>query len=193
MQTILSNVAQFLELNENEQEAFKNILKFRQIKKKEHLLTEGEFCNFGVYIKKGCIRHYYLNDGEESTGNFFFEEDWFTNFESFLNGNPSRLNVIAMEDCELYFIYKNDFDQLVTQYPVFNSLLQVMMERAISCLTDKGMAMSLLSPEERYIQLIKDAPKVVERISLKHIASFLGVKPESLSRIRTRVTLSSKS
>ena len=68
-----------------------------------------------------------------------------------------------------------------------------MMERTIKGLTGKGMSMTLLNPEERYLALIKYRPKVVERVSLKHIASYLGVKPESLSRIRTRLTLGSKS
>jgi CRP-like cAMP-binding protein len=193
MQNILLNLSQILEFNEEEGEAFLNILKFKRIKKNDHLLVEGDFCNFGVFIIKGCIRHYYLNDGVESTGNFFFEEAWYADFESFLYGKPSALNIEALEDCEFYLAYRKDFDELVAKYPVFNVFLRVMMERTIKGLTGKGMLMALLSPEERYLELIKHRPKVVERISLKHIATYLGVKPESLSRIRTRITLNSKS
>ena len=193
MQNVISNLSEFLEFNEEEGEAFKNILKFKKIKKNEHLLVEGEFCNFGVFISKGCIRHYYLNDGVESTGNFFFENGWYADFESFLYGKPSQLNIEALEDCEFYLAYKDDFDKLVAQYPVFNIFLREMMERTIKGLTGKGMTMTLLNPEERYLALIKYRPKVIERVPLKHIASYLGVKPESLSRIRTRLTINSKS
>lgn len=193
MHSVISNLSKFLKFNEEEEKAFESILNFKKIKKNEHLLLEGDYCNFGVFIQKGCIRHYYFNDDIEATGNFFFENGWYADFESFLYGKPSKLNIEALEDCELYLVYKEDFDKLVSQYPVFNHFLREMMERTIKGLTGKGMSMTLLNPEERYLALIKHRPKVVERVSLKHIASYLGVKPESLSRIRTRLTLNSKS
>ncbi|HSD08065.1 Crp/Fnr family transcriptional regulator [Flavobacterium sp.] len=192
MHNVISNLSEFLEFNEEEGKAFESILIYKKIKKNEHLLVEGEHCNYGVFIQKGCIRHYYLNDGVESTGNFFFENGWYADFESFLYGKPSMLNIEALEDCELYLAYKSDFDKLVIQYPIFNNFLREMMERTIKGLTGKGMTMSLLNPEERYLALIKYRPKVVERVPLKHIASYLGVKPESLSRIRTRLTKNDK-
>lgn len=193
MQNVIADLSRFMELNETESRAFKSILKLKTIKKNEHLLVEGDVCNFGIFITKGCIRYYYLVDGVESTGNFFFENDWYSDFESFLYGKQSLLNIEALEDCEVYLVYKSDFDKLVTEYPVFNNFLRTMMERTIKGLTGRHMSMALLSPEERYLRFIKYCPKVVERVSLKHIASYLGVKPESLSRIRTRLTLNSKS
>ena len=193
MQSVITDLSRFIECNETESLAFKNILKVKTIKKNEHLLVEGDICNFGIFIAEGCIRYYYLVDGVESTGNFFFENDWYSDFESFLYGKPSLLNIEALEDCVVYLAYKHDFEKLVAEYPVFNSFLRIMMERTIKGLTGKNMGMSLLSPEERYLRFVKYCPKVLERVSLKHIASYLGVKPESLSRIRTRITLNSKS
>ena len=193
MQNVITDLSQFMEFNETESLAFKKILKAKTIKKNEHLLVEGDICNFGIFIAEGCIRYYYLVDGVESTGNFFFENDWYSDFESFLYGKPSLLNIEALEDCIVYLAYKNDFEKLVAEYPVFNSFLRIMMERTIKGLTGRNMAMSLLSHEERYLRFVKYCPKVVERVSLKHIASYLGIQPESLSRIRTRITLNSKS
>ena len=193
MQSVITDLSQFMELNETESLAFKKILKAKTIKKNEHLLVEGDFCNYGIFIEKGCIRCYYSVDGVESTGNFFFENDWYSDFESFLYGKPSMMNIEALEDCNFYLAYKDDFDKLVSEYPVFNNFLRIMMERTIKGLTGRNMSMSLLSHEDRYLRFIKHYPKVVERVSLKHIASYLGVKPESLSRIRTRLTLNSKS
>ena len=193
MQNVITDLSRFMEFSETESLAFKRILKTRTFKKNEHLLVEGDVCNFGIFITEGCIRYYYLVDGVESTGNFFFENDWYSDFESFLYGKPSLLNIEALEDCEVYLAYKHDFEKLVSEYTVFNNFLRIMMERTIKGLTGRNMAMTLLSPEERYLRFIKYCPKVVERVSLKHIASYLGVKPESLSRIRTRLTLNSKS
>lgn len=193
MQSVITDLSRMIEFNETESLAFKNILKMKTVKKNEHLLVEGEVCNFGIFIAEGCIRYYYLVDGVESTGNFFFENDWYSDFESFLYGKPSLLNIEALEDCVVYLAYKNDFEKLVSEYPVFNSFLRIMMERTIKGLTGRNMAMSLFSHEERYLRFVKYCPKVVERVSLKHIASYLGIQPESLSRIRTRITLNSKS
>jgi CRP-like cAMP-binding protein len=193
MQSVVTNLSQFLKFNEEEGEAFRKILRLKTLKKNELLLLEGNVCNYGLFIEKGCIRYYYMNDGVESTGNFFFENDWYADFESYLYGKPSMQNIEALEDCVLYLAYKEDFDKLVVEYPVFNSFLRVMMERTIKGLTGKSMSMTLLPPEDRYLRFIKHCPKVVERVSLKHIASYLGVKPESLSRIRSRLTLNSKS
>lgn len=193
MQSVITNLSQFLKFNEEEGEAFRKILRLKTLKKNELLLLEGNVCNYGLFIEKGCIRYYYMNDGVESTGNFFFENDWYADFESYLYGKPSMQNIEALEDCVLYLAYKDDFDKLVAEYPVFNNFLRVMMERTIKGLTGKSMSMTLLPPEDRYLRFIKHCPKVVERVSLKHIASYLGVKPESLSRIRSRLTLNSKS
>jgi len=193
MQSVIEDLLQTINCNEAETKAFMSILKPKTVKKYEHLLIEGDVCNFGVFVAEGCIRYYYMVDGVESTGNFFFENEWYTDFEGFLYGKPSLQNIEALEDCELYLAYKSDFDKLVAQYPIFNNFLKEMMERCIKGLTGKSMVTSLLSPEDRYLRVIKHCPKVIERISLKYIASYLGVKPESLSRIRSRITLNEKS
>lgn len=193
MQSVITDLSKMIEFNETESMAFKSILRQRKVKKNEHILVEGDVCNFGIFVAEGCIRYYYLVDGVESTGNFFFENDWYSDFESFLYGKPSLLNIEALEDCVVYLAYKDDFEKLVSEYPVFNAFLRIMMERTIKGLTGRNMAMSLLSHEERYLHFVKYCPKVVERVSLKYIASYLGIQPESLSRIRTRITLNSKS
>lgn len=193
MQSVITDLSRYMEFNEAESLAFKSILRLKKVKKNEHILVEGDICNYGIFIEKGCFRYYYMVEGVESTGNFFFENDWYTDFESFLYGKTSLQNIEALEDCVLYLAYKDDFEKLVSKYPVFDVFLRIMMERNIKGLTGKNMTMTLLSPEDRYLRFIKHCPKVVERVSLKHIATYLGIKPESLSRIRRRITLSEKS
>lgn len=193
MQSILTDLSRFIDCNEAENQAFLNALVLKKVKKKEHLLVQGDVCNFGIFIIEGCIRYYYLEDGVEATGNFFFENSWYADIESFLNGKPSLLYIETLEDCELYYLYKHDFDKLIRDYPVFSMFLPNMMERSIKGLTNRNKAMLTFSIEERYLRFIKDRPKVMERVPLKYVASYLGIKPESLSRLRTRLTLSDKS
>lgn len=193
MQSILTDLSKFIECNEAENQAFLNALVLKKVKKKQHLLLEGDVCNFGIFIIEGCIRYYYLEDGVELTGNFFFENSWYADIDSFLNGKPSLLYIETLEDCEMYFLYKHDFDKLIRDYPVFSTFLPNMMERSIRGLTNRNKAISAFSIEERYLRFIKERPKVMERVPLKYVASYLGIKPESLSRLRTRLTLNSKS
>jgi CRP-like cAMP-binding protein len=193
MQSILTDLSRFIDCNEAENQAFLDSLVLKKVKKKQHLLIEGDVCNFGIFIIEGCIRYYYLEDGVEFTGNFFFENSWYADIDSFLNGKPSLLYIETLEDCNMYFLYKHDFDKLIRDYPVFSMFLPNMMERSIKGLTNRNKAILTFSIEERYLRFIKDRPKVMERVPLKYVASYLGITPESLSRLRTRLTLSSKS
>jgi CRP-like cAMP-binding protein len=187
MDEVLKNISNFVAFNEVEADAFRSILKEKKLKRKEYLLREGQVGNYAAFIVKGCLRYYYIVNGEESTGQFFFENGWYADYESFLSGQPSTQNIEALEDCTLYLIYRKDLETLFSQHPVFEKFGRLMAERAVLGLKKKNEFLTLQSHEERYLQLINDRPKVIQRVSLKYIASYLGMKPESLSRIRKRL------
>ena len=187
------DLAKFVNFNPEERLAFEKVLVRKEIKKGEFVLREGTVCNFGVFIEKGCIRTYYYYNDVESTGNFFFENDWYADFESYFKETPSTQNIVALEDCTLYYMSKSDYEKLLVKYPVFTAFLDEMKERTINGLSGMMQWKGLLNPEERYLKIIEFGPQIIERVPLKYIANFMGIKPESLSRIRTRLTLKSKS
>ncbi|MDQ5930162.1 MAG: hypothetical protein QG594_1949 [Bacteroidota bacterium] len=193
MESLLADLSKYVNFNLVEKQALEKLLTRKEIKKGDHILKEGDICNFGVFIEKGCMRTYYNYQDIESTTHFFFENDWYADFESYFTEKPSMLNIEALENCTLYFLTKKDYEMLVAIHPTFNTFLDEMKERTIKGLTGMMKWKNLLSPEERYLELIKYGPKIIERVSLKHISNYLGIKPESLSRIRTRITLNSKS
>lgn len=184
---VIKSIGQLIAFHEDAANALRACLKERKLKRKEHLLREGQVGNYAAFIEKGCLRYYYIVNGEERTGQFFFENGWYADYESFLSGEPSGQNIQAMEDCTLYLIYRKDLEALFAQHPVFEKFGRLMAERAVLGLKKKNEFLTLQSLEERYLQLINDRPKVIERVSLKYIASYLGMKPESLSRIRKRL------
>lgn len=184
---VLNALKKFVLLNDEETEAFTAILNERKLKRKEQLIREGDVCDFAVFIYSGCLRYYYIQNGEDCTGQFFFENGWYSDYESFLSGKPSIQNIEALEDCILYSFTRKDLESLYIKYPVFERFGRLMAERAVLGLMKKNEILSIYTHEERYLQLIAERPKVVERVSLKYIASYLGMKPESLSRIRTRL------
>lgn len=194
MHVVLKSIASQVNFNEEEGEAFLRMLHYKKFKRKEHILTEGSVCNFVMFIVSGCIRKYfYSNEGEERTGQFFFENGWFSDYQSFTTETPSMLNVQALEDCEIYMFYKPDLLKLYDEYPVFERFGRLKAEQVVMAMMKKNENLVSLSYEERYLNLIKERPKVIERVQLKYIASYLNMKPESLSRIRSRLSKEEKS
>lgn len=190
---VLNNLKKFINVNNKEGDAFLDILSEKNLSRKDLLIREGQICDFAVFIFSGSLRYYYIQNGEDCTGQFFFENGWYSDYESFLSGKPSIQNIEAMEKTLLYSFKKSELESLYLQFPVFERFGRLMAERAVLGLMKKNEIISLYTHEERYLKLIAERPKVIERVSLKYIASYLGMKPESLSRIRTRVSTNKNS
>lgn len=185
----LRTISQLITLNEAEQGLFAAILHPRRVKRHEHLLREGEVCDFVLFITKGSLRYYYYNDVVERTGNFFFENAWYTDYESYLTQQPSTLNVEALEKCELLLFYKKELEALAEQHIVFEKLQRKMAERAFLGLKKRNDIFNTFhTPEERYLYLVKEKPLILARVAQHYIASYIGISPQSLSRIRRRIT-----
>jgi CRP/FNR family transcriptional regulator, anaerobic regulatory protein len=184
---IEKNIRNFISLNKDEEIKFLNRLTIKKLKRKELLLREGEVCRHAYFINTGCIRYFYTIEGEQHTMQFFFENGWYTDYESFLSGSPSRQNIEALEKCELLMLSREDLNQLYVEVPKFERFGRLVAENAFLGLHKRNIMLSNFKPEERYLQLLQERPKVMERIPQHYIASYLGIKPESLSRIRKRI------
>lgn len=184
---ILARLSAFIQLDKEEAAYFTSLLQVKQFKIKELILAEGSVCKHSYFINSGCIRFFHTVEGLERTGQFFFENGWYTDYESYLSGRPSRQNIEAIEKTELLLLAKADLDALFTKLPKFERFGRLMAENAYLGTSQTTLDLATLSPEERYLKLIKERPKVMQRVPLKYIASYLAVQPESLSRIRKRL------
>jgi CRP/FNR family transcriptional regulator, anaerobic regulatory protein len=184
---IIKQISNLINLDSNEIACFTNKLSIKKIKKKEFLLREGDVCKHIYFINSGCLRYFYVIEGVENTGQFFFENGWYTDFHSFLTGKSTNQNVEALEDCELLLISKKDLQQLFLEVPKFEKFGRIMAENAFLGVRSKNEMLINQTAEERYLTLMKERPKVFERIPQHYIASYLGIKPPSLSRIRKRL------
>ncbi|MCU0352397.1 MAG: Crp/Fnr family transcriptional regulator [Cytophagales bacterium] len=181
------NLQRHVRLTESESDHICAKLIVKQLRRKELFYSEGQVCRSVAFVNSGCLRYFYVKEGEERTGQFFFENAWYTDYESFLTGQPSKQNIQALEPTELLLLSKKDLYELYDAIPAFERFGRIMAENAYLGSRKNNMALLTLNPEERYLNLIAERPKVIERIPLKYIASYLGVKPESLSRIRKRL------
>ena len=159
--------------------------KIYHLKKKEFLFMEGELAKYVGFVNKGCLRYYRLDDkGEEHIIYFATEEWWIGDLSSFYSGKPSLFNLHALEDCELFLYTKELFELMRAQIPAFDQYVKIRHAKATDARLETMMSQRYESAESRYLKLLQGFPDIFQRVPQHYIASFLGIKPQSLSRIR---------
>lgn len=181
-------VSGMLGLSEKEWEAFTEMLVYRSAPKKFRLVSVGDISREAYFINKGAARLFFEKEGEEISANFMFENNFIASLESFLLQCPSRQAIETLEDCELLVIGKQKLDELTAAYPKFNLFSKAIAEQDFILLQRRASSFILDSPEERYLNMIQQRPEILERVPQHMIASYLGVTPVSLSRIRGRIS-----
>jgi CRP-like cAMP-binding protein len=157
------------------------------LSKKDFLLTNGKICQFIAFISAGAIRHFHLKDGTEKTCDLSFANSWVTDFQSFTQATPCVMNLQALEDTMVFTINKKHLEELYKECGKYETFGRLMAEQVAQRATEIAMSLSSEKPEERYLNLIKTHPDIFQRVQQKYIANFLGISPESLSRIRNRI------
>jgi CRP-like cAMP-binding protein len=165
----------------------------KNLKKKESLLQDGKVCDFIGFIESGTIRHFHIKDGVEKTCDISFENSWTTDFQSFTHGTSCIMNLQALEDSTVFVIKKGRLYKLYAQCNKYETFGRIMAEQVAQRATEIAMSLSSDKPEERFKKLIESQPDLFQRVPQKYIANFLGISPESLSRIRNRIYLREKS
>ena len=163
------------------------------IKRGKLLLTEGKICNFIAFISSGSVRHFHVKDGNEKTCEISFENQFVTDFGSFTYGTQSQINLQALEDTEVLSIRKAKLFELYQICPHFETFGRLMAEKIALRATEIAMSLSSEKPEIRYKNLLAREPDLFQRVQQKYIANFIGISPESLSRIRKRIYTDEKS
>jgi CRP-like cAMP-binding protein len=160
----------------------------RRIRKGHMLAEAGEPCRYLAFVAAGCLRAYSVDEkGEEHVVQFALEEWWITDFFSFLTGKPAELAIEALEDADVLLIDLAAYEQLCSTVPAFERYFRILLQNNYIATHRRVLASISMSAEERYVQLIADYPPIVQRVAQRHIASYLGITPEALSRIRGRM------
>lgn len=154
----------------------------------EILLRAGEILSHGYLTLKGCVRQYYLVDGEEKTTYFYTEGYSISSYLSAAHRKPSTYSLSCVEDTILAALSIDQQKKLFKKYPSLESVCRTGLEEEVSHYQQMLATYITTSPEERYLDLLKNRPELLERVPQYHLATYIGVKPESLSRIRKRIT-----
>jgi CRP-like cAMP-binding protein len=148
---------------------------------------------FHWFYCRGTIRHFHVKDGVEKTCDVSFENAWVTDFQSFTHNTSCIMNLQAMEATTVFVIQKENLYTLYKACNKYETFGRLMAEQVAQRATEIAMSLSSDKPEERFLNLIKKQPDLFQRIPQKYIANFLGISPESLSRIRSRILTKLKS
>lgn len=188
-ETLLKNIAAFIELTEEEKEFFISILQPKKLRRRQYHVQAGDLCRYECYIVKGCLRQYYVDESGQEHSIMFAIEDWWTSdMYGLITGKPSLTNIEALEDSELLLIEKNDLDKLLERVPKFERFFRIKLQRAFVGHQRRLIENMSLPAEQRYLNFMEQYPILEQRIPQKCIASFLGITPESLSRIRKQLS-----
>ena len=185
---LIASIKSIIDLTPQEVDCVKQLFQENFIKKGGFFLAEGEVCKHAGFIVKGLVRYYINHDGEDKTYDFAQENNFICNYESFLPGTPSTKNIQALEDCEILQISYADLQMFYNSIAHAERFGRIVIEQVFVHTLKDLSSFYTDTPEHRYDKFLKEHPDLQQRISQYHIASYVGVKPQSLSRIRKRIS-----
>lgn len=183
---LLNYLAKYIEFSEDDKQAVKTLVNLKEYRKGDIILEAGKKTQNSYLVVKGCLRTYYIVDGEEKTTEFFTEEDIITPICTSDN-SPSKYNIVCLEDSVLLVSNPELEAAGFSKFPQFEMLCRVMSEKAFTQKQHQFDIFKISNPEERYKQLLVDRPQLIQRVPQYQIASYLGIMPQSLSRLRKRL------
>lgn len=184
---IVTLISRYLSLTDEEASAFAECIPIKAFKKGDILLREGQISRDSYFVIEGCIRKYYIIDGEERTTEFYVEDESVASLQSYQNKTPANHYFECVEDCRLAVLNYEKEQELFKRVPKYEALCRLSMENDFGEQQEALAKFITSSPEERYKNLLETRPDLLQRVPQYHLASYLGVKPESLSRIRKRL------
>lgn len=189
MERFLKYLSSKFTITDEELEMVKGVCRIKKLRKKQYLLQEGDIWRYNAFVLSGFLRTYSVDEkGQEHYIQFSVEDWWAGDRESYIDEKPAKLNIDAFEDSEVLLISKDDFDMLLNKIPAFCMFMRNLLERSLIVLRNRVNSNISYTAEEKYSDFLKTYPSLSNRIPQHMIASFLGITPETLSRVRNQVS-----
>jgi len=182
IKSIFKSISHF---TEDELNFLDSYIKPVALRKNENLIAEGQTCNHLFLVEQGCLRNYYNNDGSDVNLNFTLDGQFVTSFESYANREPSKIIIQAMEKSLVWMINSRSFPKEHEHYTPFSTFIRRLLIRLLLTTEEHHNMMRMNIPADRYEYMLKNKPELLQRISLTHLASYIGITRETLSRIRS--------
>ena len=182
---LLKHIEEVIQLSQPEKDRFTSILIKKKLRKRQFLIQEGDRVKYEYFVASGCLKAYEVDDnGDEHIIQFAKENWWISDFKAFFEGGIATLNIDSIEESIVYGIEKQDLEDLFLDVPKFDRFFRIKLTSAFVALQSRILSSLDKSNLERYLDFQKAYPNIEQRVPNYMIANYLGIKPESLSRIR---------
>ncbi|MCD0490251.1 Crp/Fnr family transcriptional regulator [Pedobacter sp. MC2016-14] len=182
---LFNHIQDKVSLTAADKETIQSFFTPKKLRKRQYLLQEGQVCKHLSFVAKGLLRTYNVDEkGLEHMSVFGWEGWWISDFNSFLSGDPAIFNIDAIEDSELLLISYDDYENLTLRVPIMDRYFRMLYQNSIVTKERRLMSSITHTAQEKYLKLAESNPEILERIPQNMIASYLGIAPETLSRIR---------
>jgi CRP/FNR family transcriptional regulator, cyclic AMP receptor protein len=188
-ENINRNVSKSAVFTQKELARMNELLQVKHFPKKTYLLQEGEICHFEGYINKGCARTYYIDEnGFEVTLMFSIEDWWVGDVASFYEQTPSNFFIETLEECEIMMFNPVTKEMLLAEIPKFERVFRMMIQRSLSSMVNRLVNTISKPAQDKYLEFIRKYPTIPQRVPQHYIASYLGISPEFLSKVRAKLS-----
>jgi CRP-like cAMP-binding protein len=178
-----------INLSASDYELIESVSIIKKLRKHQFLLTEGDVCTFNAFVCEGFLRKYSVDDkGSEHTVYFATENWWTADRQSLMDGTPSKYYIDAVEDSVALLISKNNFEMLCEKIPIFRDMVNSLLQKSLNATHERINNTFQSTAEEKYNNFLKTFPNLANRAPRHMLASYLGITPETLSRIRKQVS-----
>ena len=179
------SIQEHVSLSDEEWELCKNNFRPKRMLKRQFLLQEGDVCRKLAFVEKGALYSYSVDSkGNRHVLRFAFDGWWMANLQSFFTDEPTRLNIEVLEDSELLLLDRNNHEKLLEEIPAYERYHRIILQNAYIAIQQRVENALGRTAEEKYARLIKHSPEFMNRVPLNLVASYLGMSPETLSRVR---------
>lgn len=176
-------------LTTGEWESVKSFFIPKKLRKRQYLLNAGDVCQYFCFVEKGLLRSFNVDkNANEHVVQFALEGWWISDMGSFLSGDNAVYNIEALEDAELLLLTRQAMDEMLNQIPKMERYFRMLMQSNIVVLQRRILGTLSLSAEEKYKRMMQLYPDILQRSPQQYVASFLGITPETLSRVRKQVS-----
>jgi len=175
------------DITESQIQKMAGFITMRTFKKGEIWLSPGEVCDFIGIINYGIIRYYTVAEKKEHIGQIYFEHQAVTDYSSYFTGKPARIFMDAVKETEVAIIYKNDLKKLIDEDFVYQKMMFDYLSITYINNFERTVSLQLDSAETRYLKLLTARPEIIQKVPLYMVASYLGITPEALSRVRSKI------
>lgn len=184
---LFSYTDRYVNFTDEDKKSIASAFTFKKVKAKSELVSYDKRTDELFFLVKGCVRKYYVKDGEQLTIYIMTENNFIAAFDSFMTGSKSTETIECLEPCEVLIINKKDLENLYQQIPLMNEFIRKILEQTLIQFQQSLTSFIKDKPEERYEKLLRDNPVILQRVPQHMLATYLGITATSLSRIRKRI------